>query len=100
MSLTCDAYTDQTLSTTLCQIASNQPCNEGFTIEPPLAVGLAIDALARKLNINLLTVPPVDLLDVIQNANCALKGQEGFQTITPLQTQAFLLYLVNQIVCG
>lgn len=86
------------MGATLCAIANVPICND-FTIEPQFAVGLAIDALARKLGVNLQTIPPADLIQVIQNANCGLKGQEGFQTISPLQTQAFLLYLVNQVCC-
>lgn len=97
--ITCDTYSNQTMSASLCAIAVNPICND-FTIEPPLCMGLVLDALARKLGVNLATVAPDDLINVIQNANCSLKGQEGFQTISPLQEQAFLLYLVNQITCG
>ena len=86
------------MGASLCAIAVNPVCND-FTIEPPLCMGLVLDALARKLGVNLSTVPPADLIQVIQNANCALKGQEGFQTVSPLTTQAYLLYLANQITC-
>jgi hypothetical protein len=96
--LTCDTYANQTMGATLCAIASTEIC-EDFMIEPQFALGLAIDALATYLGVNLLQVPPADLIQVIQNANCGLKGQEGFQTISPLQQQAFLLYLVNQVAC-
>lgn len=97
--LKCDDFAGQTMGATLCAIANVPICGD-FTIEPVLAMGLVLDALARKLGINLQAIPPADLIQVIQNANCALKGQEGFQTISPLQTQAFLLYLANQVCCS
>lgn len=98
MALLCDTYANQTMGATLCAIANVPICSD-FTIEPNLAMGLALDALASHLGVNLQQIPPADLIQVIQNANCSLRGQEGFQTISPLQTQAFLLYLVNQISC-
>lgn len=99
MALSCNAFANQTTSTTACQLINAPVCPDVGELLDNQYMLLLIDALARKLAIDLTDVPAADLGTVIQNARCSILDSQSFPEYDERKAKAMLAYLVNEAVC-
>lgn len=98
MSISCNYFATQTVDKTLCTASEVRTCTPKV-LEDAQFRGLVLDALSRKLNVAVLSIPPVDMATVMDNADCALHSRDTWNSISDAQWQQLCLYLINQVGC-
>lgn len=97
--LSCNAFANQTARDTACQLVNAPICPGVQELLDNQFMMLAIDALARKLGLDLTDIPASDLYDVVQNAKCSIENLSNFPEYDETKARAVLLYLINEASC-
>lgn len=99
MAISCNAFANQTSTATTCRLVNAPVCPDLPELLDNQMMAVLLDALARKLNIDLRNIPAADLYTVVQNAKCSINDLTNFPEYDERKAKATLIYLVNQAVC-